>query len=62
MRVFCLSKISQEKTNSVWSYSYVEYKKQTRDKIPEHAKQKEALRYREQSSGWQRARGSGGEG
>ena len=62
MRVFCLCKISQEKTNTVWSYSYVEYKKQTRNKITEQAKQKQALRYREQSSGWQRGRGSGGEG
>ena len=61
MRVFSLCKISQEKTNTVWSYSYVEYKIQTRNKITEQAKQKQALRYREQSGGWQRGRGSGGE-
>ena len=46
-----LSEICQRKTNTIWYHLYVEYKKY--NKQVNITKKKQALRYREQTSGYQ---------
>ena len=52
-----LSEISKRKTNTVWSYSYVEFKKQNKWENGEKERevnQETTFKYREQSDGYQR--------
>ena len=46
-----LSEISQRKRNTIWFHSYEESKNQNK-----HTKQKQTLKYREQTGGCQRGR------
>lgn len=62
LEIMMLSELSQRKTNTGWSQSYVEFKKQNRwakEKKRERETKTQALNHREQADGHQRGGGGG---